>query len=97
MLILTRKIGETVAIGDDIKVQVVDVKGRQVRLGITAPTEWAVHREEVYLRILEQNLKSLSAEPSDLEDAARIWTGVRPQPKPAETPPVNRRGKDPAA
>jgi carbon storage regulator len=73
VLILTRKIGETVAIGDNIKVRVVDVKGHQVRLGITAPMEWAVHREEVFLRIQEQNLQSRATATSDLETAARLW------------------------
>jgi carbon storage regulator len=79
VLILTRKIGETVTIGDEIKVQVVDVKGRQVRLGITAPAEWSVHREEIFLKIQEQNLESLATEPLDLESAAKLLT-QRPNP-----------------
>ncbi|MDR0548363.1 MAG: carbon storage regulator CsrA [Deltaproteobacteria bacterium] len=82
MLILTRKIGETVAIGDDIKIRVVDVKGHQVRLGIDAPIEWAVHREEVYLRIQEQNLKSQSTATVDLESAARLWDSLPLATKP---------------
>ncbi len=73
MLILTRKIGETVAIGDEVKVQVVDVKGRQVRLGITAPASCAVHREEVFQRIQEQNRQSVDPAPSDLEALADLW------------------------
>ena len=79
MLILTRKVGETVTIGDDIKVQVVDVKGRQVRLGITAPSEWSVHREEIFLRLQQQNLESLATRTSDLENAARLWTDRDPE------------------
>jgi carbon storage regulator len=75
VLILTRKIGEAVTIGDDIKIHVVDVKGRQVRLGITAPAEWSVHREEVFLRIQQQNLESLATQTTDLESAARLWVG----------------------
>jgi carbon storage regulator len=78
LLILTRKIGETVTIGDEIRVQVVDVKGRQVRLGITAPAEWAVHREEIFVKIQEQNLQSIRTDASDLESAAQLWTANRP-------------------
>lgn len=72
LLILTRKIGETVAIGDAVKVQVVDVKGRQVRLGITAPASLAVHREEVFQRIQEQNRQSVDPAPSDLAALAGL-------------------------
>ena len=79
MLILTRKIGETVTIGDDIRVQVVEVKGRQVLLGITAPSEWSVHREEIFLRLRQQNLDSLATTTSDLERAARLWGGRDPE------------------
>jgi carbon storage regulator len=79
VLILTRKIGEIVTIGDDIKIQVVDVKGRQVRLGIQAPAEWSVHREEVFLRIQEQNLVSVETRTSDLETAAKFLVGRKPE------------------
>lgn len=51
MLILTRKIGETLCIGDDIKITVLNVQGSQVRIGIDAPKDTAVHREEIYQRI----------------------------------------------
>ncbi|MDL2259394.1 carbon storage regulator CsrA [Deltaproteobacteria bacterium OttesenSCG-928-K17] len=77
MLILTRKVGETVAIGDEIKVQVVDVKGRQVRLGITAPVSCAVHREEVFQRIQDQNRQSVDPAPSDLDALADIWERLK--------------------
>ena len=51
MLILTRRMGETVVIGDDVTVTVLGVKGNQVRLGVNAPKQVAVHREEIYERI----------------------------------------------
>jgi len=73
LLILTRKIGETIAIGDDVKVQIIDIKGKQVRLGIQAPAETAVHREEVYRRLQEQNRQAAGLAPSDLSKVAEIW------------------------
>jgi carbon storage regulator len=51
MLILTRRIGESVVIGDDINITVLGVKGNQVRLGVNAPKDVSVHREEIYQRI----------------------------------------------
>ncbi len=55
MLVLTRKLGESIAIDDNIKIVVVQIKGKQVRLGIKAPKETKIHREEVYQAIQEQN------------------------------------------
>ena len=55
MLILTRKIGESLMIGDDIKIAVLSIKGNQVRIGVRAPKEVAVHREEVYYRIKKES------------------------------------------
>lgn len=55
MLILTRRVGETITIGNDITVTVLGVKGNQVRLGVGAPRDVAVHREEIYQRIADEN------------------------------------------
>ena len=58
MLILTRRVGETLMVGDDITITVLGVKGNQVRIGVNAPKNVAVHREEIYERIKdEQNRK----------------------------------------
>jgi len=59
MLVLTRKLGESIAIDDNIKITVVQIKGKQVRLGIEAPKDTKIHREEVYLAIQEQNKASV--------------------------------------
>jgi carbon storage regulator len=56
LLILTRKIGESLKIGEDVTVTVMAVKGNQVRIGINAPKDVAVHREEVYERVQQEKL-----------------------------------------
>jgi carbon storage regulator len=60
MLVLTRKLGESIAIDDHIKIRVVQIKGKQVRLGIEAPRETKIHREEVYLAIQDTNKESVN-------------------------------------
>ncbi|MCX5915579.1 MAG: carbon storage regulator CsrA [Deltaproteobacteria bacterium] len=67
MLILTRKIGECINIGDDIKVHVVDIRGKQVRLGIEAPIHAPIYRQEVYQRILEENRSAARVNPADFD------------------------------
>ena len=62
MLILTRRVGETLMIGDDVTVTVLGVKGNQVRIGVNAPKDVSVHREEIYERIKKEQSDSHSSE-----------------------------------
>lgn len=58
MLILTRRVGESLIIGDDIEINILGIKGNQVRIGINAPDEVSVHREEIYLKIKTEEEKT---------------------------------------
>ncbi|MGY6275332.1 carbon storage regulator CsrA [Methylomonas sp. MgM2] len=62
MLILTRRVGETLMIGDEVTVTVLGVKGNQVRIGVNAPKDVSVHREEIYERIKKEQSESSSSE-----------------------------------
>lgn len=70
MLVLTRKSGEAIRIGDDIRIVVVEVKENQVKLGIEAPLSKTVHREEIYLKIQEENVRAASM-PADMAEALK--------------------------
>jgi carbon storage regulator len=87
LLILTRKLGESITIGDDIKVSVLGVHGRQVRLGIEAPPNIVVHREEIYVKIQAENRKASKSIKDDLLGVvkllkAKIKGNAAPAPKP---------------
>lgn len=61
MLILTRKVGESILIGDDIRITTLGIQGRQIRIGISAPNEVTVHREEIYNKIQQEKLAGAKA------------------------------------
>ncbi len=73
MLVLTRKLGESIAIGDDIKVTIIEIKGKQVRVGIEAPQQTVVHREEIYQRIQEENRMAALISPVHLKKISDFW------------------------
>ena len=76
MLILTRRIGESLTIGENIKITLLGIKGNQVRIGIDAPKDVEVHREEIYDKIKRETRKAnLKTSDSVLEQASRILSG----------------------
>lgn len=87
MLVLTRKSGEKITVGDDVVVSVLEIKGSQVKLGIEAPKGIAVHRGEVYERIQEENLLAAGIDADDFMAAMELYT---PQ---TEHENMSRRGK----
>lgn len=68
MLVLTRKVNQSIMIGDDIEVIVLEVRGEQVRLGIKAPRSIAVHRREIYEAIQQENLRAAETQPQDVPE-----------------------------
>jgi len=76
-LVITRKTGESVAIGEDIKVTVLSVQGKQVKLGISAPDKVSVFREEVFKRVQLENVRASMSLKEDLQELARIYKATR--------------------
>ena len=80
MLVLTRKVGEAITVGEEINIRVLEIKGGLIKLGIDAPRHVAIHREEVLLRILEENKQAAQKAPADLSQLASIFKS-RPKDK----------------
>jgi len=72
MLILTRKSGEAITIGQDIKITVLSIQGKQVKLGISAPEKVEVYREEIFRKIQKENIKASMLLKEDIQALARI-------------------------
>ncbi len=81
MLILTRKLGERVNIGDDIIVSLLEIKGSQVKLGIEAPKHVSVHRHEIYEKIRAENLSSAEVQVNDLATAIAFFRNSKSKGK----------------
>ena len=81
MLILTRKLGESITIENDIKITVLGIFGKQVKLGIIAPDRVSVHREEIFKKIQEENQSASLALKEDLLEVANILKAKRIKPE----------------
>jgi carbon storage regulator len=79
MLILTRKLGERITIGNDIVISLLEIKGSQVKLGIEAPKGISIYRQEIYERIRRENLISSAVTAFDLSEAATLLQTNRPK------------------
>jgi carbon storage regulator len=80
MLVLTRKLGEVIRVGDTVTVRILEVKGNQVRLGVEAPADVRIYREEVYRAIRRENEEAALREAGSLEEASTAWESRREKP-----------------
>ena len=100
MLILTRKPGESLYIGDTVKVTIVEIKGNQIRVGIEAPQELRIYREEIYMQILEENKSAAAIDlgPDSGLDALSDWYAGKGRSikRSVLTRTVNSSGRDKA-
>lgn len=94
MLILARKTNERIIIGDDIEVSVVDIKGDQVKLGITAPNSVKVYRQEVFEAIQEENQSAAMTSNRDLPQLSGLQGLTSEQPNPPHKPPAGSSKKE---
>jgi carbon storage regulator len=73
MLILTRRSGQSLYLGEDIRVTVLGIQGRQVKIGLSLPENMTVYREEVYRRVMEENRMAIQTGNEDLLTAVQLW------------------------
>jgi carbon storage regulator len=73
MLILTRRSGQSLYVGDNIRITVLGIQGKQVKIGLELPEDMTVYRDEVYQRVMEENRMALQTSNEDLLTAARLW------------------------
>jgi len=79
VLVLTRKEGQTITIGDDIRITIMEIKSGQVKLGIDAPKSVTIYREEIYLKVKQENILAAKAGVPDLQRVTEAWLKARPQ------------------
>lgn len=77
MLILTRRPGESIHVGDTMKITVLSVKGKQIKIGLEVPGDVPVYREELYVKVKDQNRLALESLENDLMAAAELWPGKK--------------------
>jgi carbon storage regulator len=87
VLVLSRQRDETIIIGDDIEITVVDIRGDKVRLGVTAPKSISVHRKEVYDAIRRENREAAQVKPEDLSAIGKLNPKQQQQQPPPSSPP----------
>src|SRR6476619_1257844 len=97
MLVLSRQKDETIIIGDNIEITVVDIRGDKVRLGVSAPKEISVHRKEVYEAIRRENREAAQVKPEDLSGLGKVKppttnpaANPNPNPNPGPRPPETK-------
>jgi carbon storage regulator len=93
MLVLSRRRDESIMIGDDVEITVVDIRGDAVRIGITAPRSVAVYRKEIYEAIQRENLAAAQTDVARLEDLGKLFPGAGKGKTPPSTRPA-KPGKD---
>jgi carbon storage regulator len=73
MLILTRRSGQSLYVGDNIRITVLGIQGKQVKIGLELPEDMTVYRDEVYQRVMEENRMAIQTSNEDLLVAAKLW------------------------